>query len=120
MAYLLLGQHDRAKIHSERAIALNPNDVSAIFEHGFVLTYRGDAVGGLEWFRKAHRLDPYEPESGLEDWLEAYYMSRQYEKAIETFRPGLGMSQVDPKRKLMALDPERKNALPEAKTSSAK
>ncbi len=82
----MLGQHDRAKIHSERAIALNPNDVSAVFEHAFVLTYRDDAVGSLEWFRKAHRLDPYEPESGLEDWLEAYYMSRQYEKAIETFR----------------------------------
>ncbi len=86
LAYLLLGQHDRAKIHSERAIALNPNDVSAIFKHGFVLTYLGDAVGGLEWFRKGRRLDPHEPESGVEDWLEVYYMARQYEKAIETFR----------------------------------
>lgn len=86
LAYLLLGQHDRARMHSERAIALNPNDVSAIFRQGFVLAYLGDAAAGLEWFRKGHRLDPHEPESRVEDWLEAYYMSRQYEKAIETFR----------------------------------
>jgi TolB-like protein/Flp pilus assembly protein TadD len=86
VAYLLLGQHDRARMHSERAIALNPNDVSAIFKHAIVVNYLGDAVGGLEWLRKGHRLDPYEGESWVEDWLEAYYMSRQYEKAIETFR----------------------------------
>ena len=83
LAYLLLGQHDRAKIHSERAIALNPNDVSAIFQHGFVLAYLGDAVSGLEWLRKGRRLDPHESESRLEDWAEVYYMARQYEKAIE-------------------------------------
>ena len=86
LAYLLLGQHDRAKNHSERAIALNPNDVNAIFQHGIVVNYLGDAVGGLEWFRKGHRFDPYGRESIVEDWLEAYYMSRQYEKAIEAFR----------------------------------
>ncbi len=63
MAYLMLGQHDRAKNHSERAITLNPNDVSAIFNHAVVVNYLGDAAGGLEWLRRVHRLDPHEPES---------------------------------------------------------
>jgi adenylate cyclase len=86
LAYLLLGQHDRAKLHSDRAIALNPNDVNAIHTHGFVKAYLGDAVGGLEWLGRAQRLDPYQPEALAEDWLEAYYMSRQYEKAVEAFQ----------------------------------
>ena len=86
VAYLLLGQHDRAKLHSDRAIALNPNDVDAILFHGYVTTYLGDAIGGLEWMARAQRLDPYQPESTTEDWMEAYYMSGQYEKAIEAFQ----------------------------------
>ena len=86
LAYLLLGQHDLAKNHSERAIALNPNDVDAIRQNGFVMGYLGDPHGGLERYRKAKRLDPYEPESNIEDWLDLYYMSRQYDKAIEIFR----------------------------------
>ncbi|MDH3475989.1 MAG: tetratricopeptide repeat protein, partial [Rhodospirillales bacterium] len=86
LAYLLLGQHDRARLHADRAIALNPNDVDAIHTHGFVKAYLGDAVGGLEWMARARRLDPYQPQAYVEDWLEAYYMSGQYEKAIEAFQ----------------------------------
>ena len=86
LAYLLLGQHDLAKTHSERAIALNPNDVDAIRQNVFVMGYLGNPHGGLERYRKAQRLDPHEAESNIEDWLDLYYMSRQYDKAIEIFR----------------------------------
>ncbi|MCZ6863615.1 MAG: BTAD domain-containing putative transcriptional regulator [Alphaproteobacteria bacterium] len=85
LAYHLLGQHDRAKIHSENAIALNPNDVYVISRHAHLLAYLGDPAGGIEWMRKEQRLDPHEPESHAESWVEIYYMARQYEQAIAAF-----------------------------------
>jgi ribosome modulation factor len=85
LAYHLLGQHDRAKIHSESAIALNPNDVYVISHHAHLMAYLGDPAGAIEWIRKEQRLDPYEPESRAESWVEIYYMARQYEQAIAAF-----------------------------------
>jgi tetratricopeptide (TPR) repeat protein len=82
----VLGQHDLAESHSDKAIALNPNDVDTIGLHGHVTTYLGDPLGGLEWLGKRQRLDPIEPEALLEKWIDAYYMARQYDEAIAVFK----------------------------------
>ncbi|MEE2981667.1 MAG: hypothetical protein VYA71_09055 [Pseudomonadota bacterium] len=46
--YPLMGQHDPAKYHSERAIALNPNNVEAIIGHALLLAFLGYRKAGLD------------------------------------------------------------------------
>src|SRR5262249_48359238 len=53
-----LRQHDRAEFHSDRSIALNPNDaLGAIYRAG-LLRWLGRAEEGVEWARRAMRLNP--------------------------------------------------------------
>ncbi|MGI9351272.1 MAG: tetratricopeptide repeat protein, partial [Rhizobiaceae bacterium] len=83
--YSICGDHDLAKIHSDKAIALNPNEYSGLIARGGLLTYLGDPVEGVNLLTKALGHDPLSPDFYFEDLAEAYYMLRDYEKAIETY-----------------------------------
>ena len=52
-AYLLIGDHDIARRHTDRAIALNPNDFSVMIHAGMALGYLGDHEAALNWMRVA-------------------------------------------------------------------
>ena len=54
--------HDKAAYHQERALALNPNDDLIVVQQGELLTWLGRPEEGIEWIRKAMRLNPYHPE----------------------------------------------------------
>jgi adenylate cyclase len=85
-AYLLCGKHDLADAHSKRAVTLNPSDAEVTYRRGFSLVFGGDPKGGLEWLRRATRLDPNMPHKHQQVLFEAFYMAREYDEALEIYR----------------------------------
>ena len=85
-AYLMVGEHDLAKRHIDRAIKLNPNDYVVMLYAGLVLAYLGDTDEGLEWMRKLMRHDPISIESFREGMFEIYYLARRYDDAVESVK----------------------------------
>jgi len=77
---------DKATYHQERAIALNPNDDLIVVQEGEVLTWLGRPEEGIEWIKKAMRLNPYHPERFWNHLGRAYFVARRYGEAIEAFK----------------------------------
>ena len=59
---LNFNNYDKAHYHQERALSLNPNSDLIVVQQGEVLTWLGRPEEGIEWIRKAMRLNPYHPE----------------------------------------------------------
>jgi len=77
---------DKAVFHQQRALALNPNDDLIVVQQGEVLTWLGQAEEGIEWIRKAMRLNPYHPERFWFHLARAQFVARRYAEAIESLR----------------------------------
>jgi adenylate cyclase len=78
-------EHVRALHHQERALALNPNYDLVVVQQGEILTWIGRAEEGIEWIRKAMRLNPHHPERFFSHLGKAYFAARRYGEAIEAF-----------------------------------
>ena len=78
--------HDSAMYHQQRALSLNPNDDLIVVQQGELLTWLGDAEQGIEWIRKAMRLNPYHPERFWSHLGRAYFVARRYDEAVDAFR----------------------------------
>ena len=77
---------DKAVFHQQRALALNPNDDLIVVQQGEVLTWLGQAEEGIEWIRKAMRLNPYHPERFWFHLARAQFVARRYAEAIDSLR----------------------------------
>jgi len=77
---------DKAMFHQQRALALNPNDDLIVVQQGEVLTWLGQADEGIEWIRKAMRLNPYHPERFWFHLARAQFVARRYAEAIDSLR----------------------------------
>jgi adenylate cyclase len=77
--------HDQAMFHQERAYSLNPNNDLIVVQWGELLTWLGRAEDGIEWIRKAMRLNPHHPERFWSHLGRAYYTARRYGDAIEAY-----------------------------------
>jgi adenylate cyclase len=75
----------RARYHQERALALNPNYDLVVVQQGELLTWLGCPQEGIEWIRKAMRLNPHHPERFWSHLGKAQFASRLYKDAIESF-----------------------------------
>ena len=60
-ASLVFNEHDKASYHQERALSLNPNSELIVVQQGELLTWLGRPEEGIEWIRRAMRLNPYHP-----------------------------------------------------------
>jgi adenylate cyclase len=78
--------HDKAMYHQERALVLNPNDDLIVVQQGELLTWLGRADEGIEWIRKAMRLNPYHPERFWNHLGRACYVARRYAEALDAFK----------------------------------
>ncbi len=78
--------HDRAKYHQDKALSLNPNDDLVVVQHGELLTWLGQPEEGIEWIKKAMRLNPYHPPRFWNHLGRAYFVARRYDEAIEAFK----------------------------------
>jgi adenylate cyclase len=79
------GDHDKAAYHQERALALNPNNDLILVQQGELLTWLGRPEDGIEWIRKAMRLNPYHPERFWNHLGRAFFVARRYAEAVEAF-----------------------------------
>jgi len=86
-AYILCGEHDRAGLHSARALALNPNDVFILSMRGNVLAYLGSAAEGMALCLLSERLQPFSPDDGrIESLFDAQYMAGAFADAVAAYR----------------------------------
>ena len=82
---LTFNEHDNAAYHQERALSLNPNSDLIVVQQGEVLTWLGRPEEGIEWIRRAMRLNPYHPERFWSHLGRAQYTARFYADAIASF-----------------------------------
>jgi len=82
---LIRGDHEKSLYHQERALALNPNYDLVVVQHGEVLTWLGRPEEGIDWIKRAMRLNPYHPERFWSHLGRAYFVARCYAEAVEAF-----------------------------------
>src|SRR5262249_12906285 len=75
--------HDRATYHQERALALNPNYDLVVVQQGELLTWLGRPEEGIDWIKKAMRLNPYHPQRFWNHLGRACYCAERYAEAAE-------------------------------------
>ncbi len=80
-----------AETSYRRAIALDPRDVSALHDHGWLLLVRGHFDDGIAEIRRAQELDPTSPRANTHvAW--AYIYARRYADAIREANRALELS----------------------------
>ena len=77
---------DQAAYHQRRALSLNPNDDLVVVQEGELLTWLGRPEEGIDWIRKAMRLNPYHPARFWSHLGRACFVARRYAEAIEAFK----------------------------------
>jgi adenylate cyclase len=77
--------HDKAAYHQERALALNPNYDLIVVQQGELLTWLGRPDEGIDWIKKAMRLNPFHPERFWSHLGRACYCAERYPEAAEAF-----------------------------------
>jgi adenylate cyclase len=77
--------HDKAAYHQERALALNPNYDLVVVQQGELLTWLGRPDEGIDWIKKAMRLNPYHPERFWSHLGRACYSAEKYTEAADAF-----------------------------------
>ena len=87
LAAVFISQNNltKARYHQERALSLNPNYDIVVVQQGEILTWLGNPKDGIEWIRKAMRLNPHHPERFWSHLGKAHFAARQYAEAIEAF-----------------------------------
>jgi adenylate cyclase len=82
---LNFNEFDKATYHQERALSLNPNSDLIVVQQGELLTWLGRAEEGIEWIRRAMRLNPYHPERFWNHLGRAQFTARLYAEAVQSF-----------------------------------
>jgi adenylate cyclase len=77
---------DKAVHHQQRALALNPNDDLIVVQQGEVMTWLGQGEEGIEWIRKAMRLNPYHHQRFWFHLARAEFVAKRYGDALESLR----------------------------------
>ncbi len=83
---LASGNHKAAEYHQQRALSLNPNNDLIVVQQGELYSWLGRPEEGIEWIRKAMRLNPHHPERFWNHLGRALFVARRYAEAIDSFR----------------------------------
>jgi tetratricopeptide (TPR) repeat protein len=83
--FLLKNEHEKAIAEGKNAIMLNPNNADAYATLGWSLVLADRSVEAIGIYKRAIRLNPIPPAWYLSNLAMAYRVSKQYEKAIETW-----------------------------------
>ncbi|MCK5542168.1 MAG: adenylate/guanylate cyclase domain-containing protein [Desulfobacterales bacterium] len=87
--YLWTKQNDKAVLESRIAISLDPNNVEWIAALGEQLIWAGQPKEGTAYMNKAIRMDPNYPSWYLWNLGHAYFLTKEFEKAIDSFERSL-------------------------------
>jgi len=77
---------EKATYHQQRALSLNPNDDLIVVQQGEIATWLGQPEEGIEWIRKAMRLNPYHPARFWSHLARALFVARRYGEAAEALQ----------------------------------
>ena len=90
--YLWKREHQKAISETEKAVALEPNNADWLVCLGDILTWdeRPDKALGL--IKKAMRLNPKHPGPYLWSLGHSYFLMKQYEEAISSFKRALNIN----------------------------
>lgn len=83
--HLTFNRFEKAVYHQSRAVELSPNYDLAVVQQGELLTWLGRPDEGIEWIRKAMRLNPYHPERFWSHLGRAQFVARDYAGAMQSF-----------------------------------
>ncbi len=83
--HMICGDHDLARSHAEKAVAINPNDIWVRHSYGFMLAYSGEPEKAKPWLVETLRLDPHPPDFLVEILAECHYLLGEYEALIEIY-----------------------------------
>ncbi|MEO8313065.1 MAG: adenylate/guanylate cyclase domain-containing protein [Caldimonas sp.] len=83
---IIQDKHDQAVYHQRRALSLNPNDDLVVVQQGEILTWLGQSEEGIDWIRKAMRLNPYHPERFWSHLARACFAAGRYGEAIDALK----------------------------------
>ncbi|NQV56515.1 MAG: adenylate/guanylate cyclase domain-containing protein [Rhodospirillales bacterium] len=84
--YITRLSFDQALAHQTKALALNPNYDLVVVQQGELLTWLGRAEEGIDWIKKAMKLNPFHPQRFWSHLGRAYFVVRRYEDAIAAFK----------------------------------
>lgn len=87
--YLWTKQHEKGIAEAKKAIALDPNNAEWIATLGEQLIWAGNPADGAEEMLKAMRLDPKYPAWYLWNLGHAYFLTGQYDLAVDAFERAL-------------------------------
>jgi adenylate cyclase len=90
--YLWRRQHQEAILEAERALDLDPNDPTSLYNMGNALTYAGRPTEALEFFKKALRLDPHNPSRYLAGLGRAHFCMGELEEAVRLYEKVLRLN----------------------------
>lgn len=83
--YIARENFRRARRHQVKAVELNPNYDLNVVQMGELLTWMGEADEGIEWIKKAMKLNPFHPPRFWSHLGLANFVARHYEDAIDAF-----------------------------------
>lgn len=93
--HISLDDHAQARRHMQRALALNPNYDLVVVQMGELLTWEGRPEEGVDWIRRAMRLNPHHPPRFWCHLGRAYFTSREYDAAADAFRQPAALTPDD-------------------------
>ena len=76
-------QFEKAIVHAERGMALDPNSSGVLFNSGIALAFSGRPEEAIPLLQKAIRLDPLAPSLFLSILSIAYRMANRFDEAVE-------------------------------------
>ena len=85
-AYLANGDADAAIDSAQQALVIQPNGYEANLWVGFYAHFAGQSALAVEHMEKAHRISPADTVRKSSFLAMAYFMNRNYDKSVETWR----------------------------------
>jgi adenylate cyclase len=83
--YVQMREYDRAEFHSDRSVALNPNDAFTAVYRGGLLRHIGRPQEGVAWVRKAMQQDPYHPNWYWSTLAFVLHAAGRYADALDAY-----------------------------------
>jgi len=90
--FLVRKEFERAITEAKIGISLNPNNADAYHVFGIILNYADRPKEGIDFIRKAIRLNPIPSANYLNSLGASYLGLQEYEKCVETFKQVLKLN----------------------------
>ena len=82
-SYGMVGEHELATYHVDKALSLNPNDYSVMLFAGWVRSIQGDHEDAGLLYERAKRNDPYSNIGLRENYIDMYYLAGRYQDCVD-------------------------------------